>query len=192
MGSFGTVIPVTGLNNGFLGHISRLGKRTVKSRQLLATTTSNLAFGGAAVIVPDATGGTYQPVADFIAGGGSASNMAKQFAGVAVREIKTNLQYGVNVGINTQTVNYYQPGEIAEVLEEGSVVVQINYGTPQSQGAVYVRTVFNASIPNGAVGGFEAQSDGTNNTLIPGVVWTTGVVDSNNCAEITILNRLAA
>jgi hypothetical protein len=189
--SFGTTIPVTGLNLGFLGQVTRLGERVITSRPVLSTAAANINFGDPVVIIPTAGGGdSYQSVADFIAGAGTFT--AALFAGVANREVKTNLQYQT-LGNNGQAlVGSYAPNEMAEALERGSILVKINNGTPASQGVVYVRKVFNAAIPAGVVGGFEAVADGTNTVALTGVIFRTGVLDANGVAEITLLNRVAA
>jgi hypothetical protein len=190
MASFGTTIPVVAMNLGFLGNVSRVGERVIAARQVLSTTPSPISFGDACVIVPDSTGGTYQNVKDFIAGAGTFT--AAKFAGVAVRNVKTQLIFQALGNVQTPQVGQFAPGMMAEVLERGSVTVKINNGTPVSQGAVYVRTVLNGAIPAGVVGGFEAVADGTNTVALVGVVFRTGVMDANGVAEITLLARAAA
>jgi hypothetical protein len=190
MGSFGGVIPVTALNLGFLGNVSRIGERVIAARQVLSTTPNPISFGQACVIIPDATGGTWQSISDFIAGAGTFT--APRFAGIAVRNVKTYLTYVGLGSVQTPQIGNYGPGQIAEVLERGSITVKINNGTPASQGPVYVRTVANAGIPAGVVGGLEAVADGTNTVVVPGVVFRTGVLDANGVAEVTILSRTAA
>lgn len=194
MGAFGTVLPVTGLNNGYLGQVSRLGERVITARPVLATAASPVSFGDPVVIIPNATSGlgdSYQSVADFIAGGGTFT--AARFAGVANREVKTNVQFTTLFNTNNVTINSYGIGEMAEALERGSVTVLIHAGlVPLSQGPVYIRTVLNGAIPTGVVGGFEGAADGTNSIALPGVVFRTGLVDVNGVAEITLLNRVAA
>lgn len=71
-GAFGAVIPVTGLNTGFLGQVSRTnsGEPCIVARLANALNTNNISFGDTVVLLPDATGGTYRQLADFIANGG--------------------------------------------------------------------------------------------------------------------------
>lgn len=190
MSSFGGVIPVTGLNLGFLGNVSRLGERVITARLVLATTPNPIKFGDAVVIVPDSTGGTYQNVNDFIVGGGTFT--AAKFAGIAVRNVRTQLIYQTLTTVQTIFVGQYNPGEIAEALERGSCTVKVNNGTPVSQAPVFVRTIYNAAIPAGVVGGIEAVADGTNTVSLPTVVFRTGVLDANGVAEITLQTRVAA
>lgn len=190
MSSFGTVIPVTALNLGFLGNPSRMGERVIAARQVLTTTPNPINFGDPVIIVPDSTGGTYQSVKDLIAGAGTFT--AAKFAGVAVRNVKTMLIYQQWGNVGSPQIGQYAPGAIAEVLERGSVTVKINNGTPVSQNPVFVRTVLNGAIPAGVVGGFEAVADGTNTIQLVNVVFRTGVLDANGVSEITIMQRVAA
>jgi hypothetical protein len=186
---FGKVIPITGLNLGFPGQVSRLGKRTIVARQLLSTTPSPLFFGAPAVIVTASD--TIQSVADFIVGGGTFT--AGLFAGVAVREVQTTL--GFPYSPNVDVIGSYLQGNMAELLEEGTITVPLQVavpGSPVSQGPVYIRKLANGTYPSALVGAFEAVADSTNSILIPGVVWRTSQVDANGMAEITILNRVAA
>lgn len=190
---FGSTIPVTGLYNGFLGAGSRLGDNIIAARQVLATTPNPINFGSSCVIVPDSTGGTYQSVADFIAGGGTMT--AALFAGVAHREVKTNVVY--TALLQTQTpglTGSYYPGSMAEVRERGSVAVACLVGTPVSQQPVYLRIALNSAFPAGVIGGFEAAADGSNtiNLGTIGVVFRTGTIDSNFVTEITLKTRVAA
>jgi hypothetical protein len=160
MGAFGATIPVTGLNNGFLGQISRTGERVVASRPVLGTTTNPISFGQGVVIVPTNGGGdTYQSIADFITGGGVFTDAL--FAGVAIREVKTNLAYVALETIPANLIGSYAQNEMAEALERGSVNVACTNGTPISQGPVFIRTAANTGIPGTSIGDFEATPDGT-------------------------------
>lgn len=198
MATFGTVLPVTGLNNGYLGQVSRLGERVITARPVLAfpvlTPTETISFGDPVVIIPNATSGlgdTYQSVSNYVADGGTFT--AAKFAGVANREVKTNVQFNSLFNTNNVTINSYGPGEMAEALERGSICVLLHNGfTPQSQGPVFVRIALNGAIPTGVIGGFEGIADGANTIQLTNVVFRTGLVDANNVAEITILNRVAA
>jgi hypothetical protein len=190
MSSFGTVIPVTALNLGFLGNVSRLGERVIAARQVLPTTANPISFGDGVVLVGDTTGGTWQNIKDFIVGGGTFT--AAKLAGVAVRNVKTQLVYSALTQVQTPQVGLYAPGAIAEVLERGSITVKINNGAPVAGSPVYVRTALNGAIPAGLQGGFEAIADGANTVALVGVVFRTGVLDANGVAEITLMARQAA
>lgn len=153
---FGQIIPVTGLQPGFPGTISRLGDGLTSTRPVLATTANPVSFGAPVVIVPSVGGGdAVQSVSDFIAGSGNFT--ASSFAGVAVREVGS--QAGTNVypqNPEVPSTGQYFQGQLAAILERGTIAVIVNNGTPQSQAPVYIRTVANASVPAGVVGGFEA------------------------------------
>ena len=157
--SFGTVIPVLALNLGFPGNVSRVGERVIHARQVSPTTANPIKFGEGAVIVPDSMGGTVQSLADFINGGGNFDG--NNFAGIAVRNVKTNLNYSTLGNTANPYIGSFAQTTMAGILERGSVAVTINNGTPISQSPVFVRTVLNGGIPAGVVGGFEAVADGT-------------------------------
>jgi hypothetical protein len=159
MAPFGSVIPVLGVNLGFLGQISRGagGDRFIVAKQANVNNQLNIFFGDAVVVLPDSTGGTLRSVADFIGQGGAFT--AELFAGVANREVKTNLQYPITPG--NGPINYYAPGEMAEHGVRGSATVAINVGQPVCEAPVFIRTVANGSIAAGKVGGFEAAADGS-------------------------------
>lgn len=194
--SFGAVIPVTGLNLGFVGQVTRLGKRGIAARPVLASTPNAIPFGAPVVIIPGAAQAldAYQSVKDFIAGSGTFT--AARFAGVCNREVKTNLTTFnapyTPPGVAT-FIGSYAPGTMCEAIEEGSVTVAIPVGAPISQAPVWVRTVVNGGIPLGIVGDFEAVQDGSNTVSLTGIcIFRTGYLDANSVAEITLLNRVAA
>jgi hypothetical protein len=233
--------------------------RIAKARNVNSACTLNLNFGDTTVLIPDSTGGTWRSVADYIAAAtANIGNVLAYWAGIALREVKTNLTYPVGVvpGSQFQT-GYYAPGMIGEVVEGGSVAVLVRAGTPQANGAAYLRVVSNVAVST-VIGGIEAAADvaatttvtasaasptltvasGTSiavgqivtawgipsgayvtavsgttitinvntlvalaagtpitfaNTLaIPAAVFQTGVMDSNNVAELTLMRRQAA
>jgi len=124
-------------------------------------------------------------VTDFINGGGTMT--AALFAGIAVEEVKTTGSFPSTPGVDV--VGSYPQGDYADALNFGSIMVTINNGTPVSQAPLYLRISANAVVPNGVIGGFEAVADGVHTVELTGVVFTTGSMDSNNSAEITLLNR---
>jgi len=175
--TFGAVIPVTGLYFGYPGQGSRIGDRgPIAPRQASSANKLNINFGDPVWIVPDVTatvtagqGGTYQSVRDLMIGAGTDASpspavgapafSAALFAGVAVREVKTNLVYPSNPYGGAPT-GYYAPGQMAEALERGTIIVNLQVATGLKQGGtVYVRLVYNSAITAGLVGGFEAQAD---------------------------------
>jgi hypothetical protein len=187
---FGAVIPVIGLNNGFLGRITRSGPRGIVARQVLASTASPIPFSATVFMVPDSLGGTVQTVKDFIGGGGTMT--AALLAGIAVANVKTQLTFPLPVG--QAQIGQYNQGEMCEYLQEGSINVAINNGAPVAGNPVFLRVALNGAIPAGVVGGLEAVADGANSISLAsvGIVFRTGVLDANGIAEITLKTRIAA
>jgi hypothetical protein len=122
-------------------------------------------------------------------GGGSAATALSNFAGFAVREVKTQLGYPPTYG--AQSIGYYQPGELAEVCELGAVLVPLAAGTPQANQQAYIRVVSNPAIST-VIGGVEAAADGVNTIAVSGLVFKTGDVDANNMVEVIMIVRHAA
>lgn len=168
----GSVIGIT-FNIGYPGSFARNADCIILNRGVKATDTANINFGDPVVLNSDNT------VSKF-----GASNTAAQFAGIAVREVKQAQDYYSPAG-------YYKPGTPADFLTRGGIAVQVNNGTPTAGGAVYLRTVAGSLAT--PVGGFEAAaaSDGGTTVLLTNTVFTTGNMDSNNIAEVTILSRQA-
>lgn len=104
-------------------------------------------------------------------------------AGVAVREVVQANQY------DPQSNAGYLSGDPCDVMTRGNVIVKCQRGTPTSGSAVYVRIIANDSYPTAVVGGFEASSDSTNSVQVSNIEWTTGQIDANGMAEITIKTR---
>lgn len=160
------------LNYGYPGTVSRSADAIIENRFVKSSDTNPIPFGAPVILNSD---NTYSA---FLATGTAAT-----FAGIAVREAKTNTTYVTNAS------GTYQPGEPCDVLERGSATIQVNVGTPTANGTVYVRIATNAAIPNGVIGGFEATADGTNTVALTNVKFKTGLIDTNNVAEVTILSR---
>ena len=165
--SLGSTIPVTGPYVGFPGTVSRAGERVIVSRPLAGP--SNLNFGDLAVLVGDSTGGKWQSVADFLA---TATNIPLLGAlignpgsalGIAVREVKTMLTYPAGQTPGLAQVGYYAAGEEADVLEMGSITVNMPVGTPIAGGPVYCRLVANSATTGSAVGDLEAAPEVVSN-----------------------------
>jgi hypothetical protein len=186
--SFGQAIPVTGPNNGFAGTVSRFGERVIDARTFVPYNAAlNLNFGDPAVILPNATGGYYDSVADFVANATSNIGLVAQyFAGMAVREVKTQLTYGAGLAPGIQMVGYYANLQMAEVLERGSGTIVLSVGAPNAQAQVYTRVVANPAVPAGFVGDWEtnpAASDLFTSVLPSGVI---------NSATLTLNATLGA
>jgi len=189
--SFGAVIPVTGPQIGFPGSVSRLGNPIITARQVLSTAASSIPFGSPCVIIPNASGGgdTIDSVADFIATAiANAGLVASQFAGFAVREVKTALTYPAGTTPGVLTVGSYQAGEEGELIEWGSCTVTLAAGVPKSQQQVYTRVALNvAQVPAGTVGDIEAISTAAND-----VVSTTGTAASGSTLAVASPSNIQA
>lgn len=155
------------LNLGYEGNVSRAVDAIITARKA----KEKIGFGKPCILNQD---NTYSPF--------GASNTAGQFVGVAVREVKQAISY-------TESVNAYEANERCDVISRGTVNVKINNGTPTAGGKVYIRTVVNGDIPKGIVGGFEATEDSEKTIELKNVIFTTGKVDANGIAEITLLSR---
>lgn len=158
------------LNYGYPGSVSRSNDAVIINRRVKEDA---IPFGAPVAMNDD---NSLSPL--------GTGHAAKDFIGVAVREVKQTADYYNPTGIYTE-------GEPADVITRGSVTVQVNVGTPKARGKVFVRIAENEAIPNGVVGGFEAVADGANTIELTDVVFTTGQIDVNKVAEITILNRNA-
>lgn len=162
------------MNYGYPGNYSRTPDDIVASR-LLNEESAAVPFGAAVCVNSD---NTYSAV--------TASTTAADIAGIALRVVKQAISYA------EQNYTEYQPGAYMSVLERGAATVTCNVGTPTANGKVYVRIKANASIANGAVGGFEAEADGSNTIEVPNMRWTNGAMDANRVCEVTLLYRAVA
>jgi hypothetical protein len=160
------------LNYGYPGTVSRSVDAIISNRPLRVTDTASANFGDPVVLNTDNTYSFF-----------GSTGTAAAFAGVAVREVKQSTSY-LNSAQGT-----YSPGQPTDVIERGAVIVACNVGTPTAGGAVYIRIVLNGAIPLGLVGGFETAADGTNTILLTNAKWTTGKIDANKSAEITMISR---
>lgn len=167
----GAVVGKT-LNYGYPGQVSRSADAIIENRFVKSSDTNSIGFGAPVVLNSDNTYSAFL-----------ASGTAATFAGIAVREVKTNQTYVTNA------TGSYSPGNPCDVLERGSVMVQVNNGTPTANGTVYVRIALNGTIPAGVIGGFEATADGANTIALTNVKFKTGLMDANNVAEVAILTR---
>jgi hypothetical protein len=146
---------------GYPGSFARGGDCLIMSRPVKSTDSAGPAFGDPVILNSDNTFSKF----------GAAGTLAA-FAGVAVREVKQATSY-----LPSPTTGGYLPGQPCDVLERGDVSVVCNVGTPTAGGAVYVRTVANAGIPAGVVGGFEAAADGGNTIQWSKRSWSAGGCD---------------
>lgn len=104
---------------------------------------------------------------------------AGEFAGVAMRRVKSALAYtGQNLG-------QYIAGDACDILERGSITVHVVAGTAKPGAKVYA---YKVASTGKEVGDFAAAADGTNTVELADVKFAT-TADANGVAEIVILNR---
>lgn len=161
--------------HGYAGSYSRQPDSVIDTHPLsVAEDTANVTFGLGVVF--DSTGAVTLP---------ADSAVAKDFVGVAVREVKSATDY-----LN-QSVGQYATGDAVPVLKRGCVNVLCQRGTPALGGAVYLRVKANSSYPTAVVGGFEAEADTTNTVQLTNCQWK-GPADANNVAEMRIMTIINA
>ena len=162
------------MDHGYAGSYARQPDSVIDSHPL--TGTANIAFGLA--VVRDTTNAHAVVLP-------TDSTTAAQFLGVAVREIKTAVDY-----LN-QNVGQYAPGQAVPVMKRGCVNVKCQKGTPAVGGAVYLRVKANSSYGTAVVGGFEAEADSTNTVQLTNCQWK-GEADPNGIAEMRIMTIINA
>jgi hypothetical protein len=159
-----------------------VGERVIDARQLVQqspTGTFNLNFGDPAVLIENNSGGFWASVADFInAAVSNTALLALQFAGMAVREVQTQLVYPAGQAPGILQVGYYAPGTMAEVLERGSGTVLLTVGSPVAGSQVYTRVVQNLSnVPGTFIGDWETNPAATDLFSVEATTQTQGSPD---------------
>lgn len=167
----GSVIGIT-MNYGFPGQVARHGDEISRTRPVKKG-TDNVYFGAPVIQNDD---GSVQLF--------GATNTAAQFAGVAMRKVKSAKVYPY------QNLGYYAPEEPCDVLLRGGISVVCAWGTPNPGGTVYIRTkVVEETSPDGAViGEFGAENESGNCIALTNAKWSSGK-DACGVAELTILTR---
>lgn len=158
------------LQHGYAGSYSRQPDTIIDTHPAAGA----IAFGAGVVY---GTGGAVRTAA--------TGDTAAAFVGVAVREVKSALNY------LSQNEGSYAQYDAVPVIKRGCVNVICQNGTAALDGDVYLRITANASLPNAVVGGFEAAADGSNSVKLTNVKWK-GAADVNGVAEIRILETLHA
>lgn len=150
------------MNIGFIGTMSRSSDNVVVNR----VAKEQISFGDVVVLNEDNT------VSPFNFSGDEAQNII----GIAVRIIKQEMNISGQVA--------YLPDEAVDILSRGSITVLSDGAKLVAGGPVYIY-----SSDNGFV--FTGDSINEKATLISNMVFTTGIVDGNKTAEVTILERKA-
>lgn len=152
------------MNFGWAGKITRDADMIIDSRIVSdASGSTAIAFGAPVFLNTDNT------VRNFL----STDSTAAMLAGVAVSGVRQSVNYV------TQDAAYL-PATQCDILTRGQVMVALpaTYTTtPTAGGAVYI---------DATTGGF--TPDATSN-IATGYKFTTGLVDANKMAEITILTK---
>lgn len=146
------------------------------------TLTAVAAVGATSITVASFVPSIAYPVGATV----NIENTVGQLVGIALREVQQALDYMPTAGTPGAM---YAPGSPCDVLERGTATVICQLGTPTAGGPVYLRVALNTAYPNAVVGGWEAEADGANNVSVSNARWTTGNLDSNNVAELTLLSR---
>lgn len=184
----GTVIGIS-LNLGFAGKISRnpmnkIGSRFVKSilNGSGVETQPVIPFGSAAVLNADNSVSLWGATGS----GVSAATLAN-FAGFAVAEVKQVMTF--NFGSNS-AASSYEPAVPADILEIGSMTTFIAETSALAAGGpVYIVTVAGSTYTVGQLATISVLGDGSTTIQLTNCKWTTGKVDANGIAEITILTQ---
>lgn len=180
------------LNLGYVGKVSRNADTLVSARHVKSIldgsgveTLSAIPFGKAVVLNTDNTFSLFGQ-----AGTGVSSAVAANFAGIAAGEVKQMSTWGSVSG-----AGQYNPTEACDVIERGSVTIKVvDYASnaPTAGGKVYICS----AVGNGtlAVGDFYATATptgiGTGTVIeLTNVKFTTGKVDANGVAEVTLITR---
>ncbi len=162
--------------HGYAGSYSRQPDMVVDTAPL--TGTENIKFGAPVVMGVNGAAAPWE-----------ASSTVEKFWGVAVREVKSAMDF-----LN-QNEGAYRPGEAVPVMKRGCVNVICQSGAPAPGGKVYIRTAVNPAKPNLAIGGFEAaedKSDATAYTVALTNAQWKGTADANGVAELRILTIVNA
>ena len=157
------------LNNGYAGTVSRTADCVIQNR---IAKGADIAFGQAVILNAD---NTFSIVGE--------NTVAADIAGIAVREVIQANTY------NPQSNPNYVAGMPCDVLVRGQCTVKCKRGTPTAGGAVYVRIKKNVTYADANIGDFEASDDAGNVISVPNVEWTTGILDENKVAEVTVKTR---
>lgn len=157
------------LNNGYAGTVSRTADCVIQNR---IAKGADIAFGQAVILNDD---NTFSIV--------GADTTEAQIAGIAVREV---IQANV---FNPQSNPNYVANMPCDVMVRGQCTVKCKRGTPKAGNPVYVRIKPNVAYQDSFVGDFEAVEDVGNVIAVSNIEWTTGILDANKVAEVTVKTR---
>lgn len=185
----GTTIGIS-LNLGFAGKVSRnpmnkIGARFVKSilNGSGVETQPTIPFGSAAVLNTDNSVSLWGA-----SGSGVSAATLANFAGFAVAEVKQIMTY--TFGANA-SASGYEPAVTADIIDMGSITTFIaETSALAAGGAVYIVTVAGSTYAVGQLLTIASPSDGATTINLTNCRWTTGKVDANGIAELTIMTQV--
>lgn len=150
----------TSLNFGYPGNVSRVSDTVIMSFPVGGST--NIKYGEPVSFDP--TTGKIVAV--------TGATTGSTIIGFAVRHIGQPYE-------DSPDGWYYKPGDVADVLVRGSIVVEIETSTGiAARGKVYLDTTTG-----------KITSVSTSNTEIPNAIFSTGKVDANKTVEVTLTER---
>ena len=159
----GTTIGIN-MTYGYPGQASRQGDEVSRTRPVAAG-AADIPFGAPVVQKEDGSVSIF-----------GATNTADDFAGIAMRKVKSAKVYPY------QNFGYYAAGEACDVLQRGGISATCAWGTPKVGAKVYARTkVVSGTSPVGA-------KEAGNCVELTGVKWSSGA-DARSVAELTIIVR---
>lgn len=161
----GKVIGKT-MNLGWAGKVTRDADCIIDSRVVSSSSTA-IQFGAPVFLNTNNT----------VRNMGASDTTLAGFMGVAVSGVRQSINYA------TQLADY-EPSAQCDVLTRGSVMVALpsSYSTTViAGGAVYLDV-------DGGTYGFTPDA-GTANVAVTNAKFTTGIVDANKMAEITLLTK---
>lgn len=155
----------TSLNFGYPGNVSRVSDTVIMSFPVGGADGTKIKYG--APVAYDPTTNKIVPV--------DSNTTAGQIIGFAVRHIGQPYE-------DSSDGWYYKPGDVADVLVRGSMVVEIGTSTGiAARGQVYVTK---AGVVTSVAG-----SGDTAALAVSHAIFATGKVDANNTVEITLTER---
>ena len=161
------------MNYGWAGKITRDADMIIESR-IVGADSDDIKFGDPVYLDTDNTVRKVE----------TTDTTIVAFAGVAVAGIRQTIDYA------TQEA-YFTPKTQADVLVRGSILVALpaTYETaPTAGGKVYLDPATGKFTPDADDG---ATPTATNFIEVTNAKFTTGLVDANKMAEITLLSRNA-
>lgn len=152
----------TSLNFGYPGNVSRVSDTVIMSFPVGGADGTKIKYGAPVA---------YDPTTNKIVAA-TAATVGSTIIGFAVRRIGQPYE-------DSSDGWYYKPGDVADVLVRGSIVVEIETSTGiAARGKVYLDTT------SGKI-----TSVSTSNTEIPNAIFSTGKVDANKTVEVTVTER---